>query len=150
MTTIGEVTEDAETFTLHEIFVCPSFARKLYPEQFDDCGLIIPGDRESECYGDDTVIPSQYWGTGEAGALAFFNDDVGGKPPFFENTSDDHFVVVVSVCILFVIIMLYLPNNFLCNRLQRTMTIAMAIRLSACHRQLCGLLQPSQWQPWPA
>jgi hypothetical protein len=97
--TLGERTEDGETFILHEISICSSFASDMYPEKFDECGMVIPGDRESECFGDDTVIPSQYWGTGEAGALAFFNDDVGGKPPFFENTDDDHFVVVVRLTI---------------------------------------------------
>ena len=105
--TLGERLDGLNTYTLHEISVCPSFAKKLYPEQFDECGLIIPGDRESECFGDDTVIPSQHWGTGEAGALAFMNDDVGGKPPFFENTDEDRFVVVVSGVIFLIFLQLF-------------------------------------------
>lgn len=94
--TLGERTEGSDTFVLHEISVCPSFATKLYPENFDKCGMVIFGSRASECFGDDTVIPSQHWGSGLQGAIAFLNDDVGGKPPYFENTSDDHFLVVVS------------------------------------------------------
>jgi hypothetical protein len=97
LTTLGQFTdENAATFNLHEISICPTFAEKLYPDQFDTCGMIIPGDRNSECFGDDTVIPSQHWGSGKEGVLNFLNDDTGGKPPFFENTDEDHFVVVVS------------------------------------------------------
>lgn len=95
MRTIGEFEEDSETFLLHEISICPSLVKKLYPEKFDECGLVVPATRENECEGDDTVVPSQYWGFGLEGALAFLNDDTGGKPPLFENQSDNRFVVVV-------------------------------------------------------
>ncbi len=96
MNSIGEVTEDGSTFNLYEIVVCDSLAKKLYPENFDKCGMVVPTTRSTECLGDGTVVPSQYWGYGEEGVLNFLNDDAAGKPPFFEN-STDRFIVVVSL-----------------------------------------------------
>jgi hypothetical protein len=77
--------------------ICEDFAKKLAPEHFDDCGLIVPATRSSECPGSGDVIPSAYWGTGLEGALAFLNDDAGGKPPMFENATSERFVVKVSL-----------------------------------------------------
>ena len=58
--------------------------------------MIIPGERGNVCEGDDTVVPSEHWGTGWDGILAFLNDDVGGKPPLFTNSDEERFQVVVS------------------------------------------------------
>ena len=57
--------------------------------------MIVPTTRASDCLGDGTVIPSQYWGSGEAGVLNFLNDDAGGKPPNFENSDTDSFQFTV-------------------------------------------------------
>lgn len=43
--------EDSETIT-----VCPNFARKIDPANFDDCGLLLPGERGDICSGDDVVF----------------------------------------------------------------------------------------------
>lgn len=83
-------------YTLYNISICRSIAKDVYPEAFDDCGMIIPGERGNVCEGDDTVIPSEQWGTGEEGVLAFLNDDVGGKPPLFTNSDEERFQVVLS------------------------------------------------------
>ena len=46
-----EFTDDAsETIT-----VCPDFVRKVDPLNFEDCGLLLPGERGDICAGDDVV-----------------------------------------------------------------------------------------------
>jgi hypothetical protein len=95
LTNLGDFEDDEGNYTLYEISICNDLAKKLYPENFDKCGLVIPGERGDICSDDDTVIPSQYWGKGEEGVLAFLNDDVGGKPPLFTNSEEERFVVTV-------------------------------------------------------
>jgi hypothetical protein len=64
--------------------------------------MIVPGERGNVCEGDDTVVPSEQWGSGVVGVLAFLNDDMGGKPPLFTNSDEERFQVVVRtmrVCV---------------------------------------------------
>lgn len=96
MNNLGTKKDDEGEFTLYEILICDELAKKLYPENFDTCGFLIPGERGNICSDDDTVIPSQHWGRGEEGLLNFLNDDVGGKPPLFENSTEERFTVRVS------------------------------------------------------
>ena len=42
--------ESTETIT-----VCPNFVRTVDPANFDDCGLLLPGERGDICSGDDVV-----------------------------------------------------------------------------------------------
>lgn len=88
--------DSGSNYTLYSIVVCESLVRLLYPENFDDCGLVIPTERGEDCAGDDTVVPSEYWGSGEEGALNFLNDETGGKPPLFIDEDDVRYRVIVS------------------------------------------------------
>mmetsp|Transcript_2313 Transcript_2313/g.3555 ORF Transcript_2313/g.3555 Transcript_2313/m.3555 type:complete len:234 (-) Transcript_2313:122-823(-) len=88
--------DDGGPYEQYEIHVCSDFAKLLYPENFDDCGLIIPGERGNICSDDDTVMPSTYWGKGKDGAENFLNDDVGGKPPLFTDGDTEKFKVVID------------------------------------------------------
>lgn len=81
----------------------------LYPENFDDCGMVVPTERGSVCLGDGTVRPSDYWGSGEDGALNFLNDETGGKPPHFADSDTEKFQVVVSN---FIFELFYIFNIF--------------------------------------
>lgn len=83
-------------YTLYSIVICENLIRLLYPENFDDCGLVVPAARGDNCAGDDTVRPSDYWGSGEDGALNFLNDEAGGKPPFFSDDDNVKYRVIVS------------------------------------------------------
>jgi hypothetical protein len=83
-------------YTLYNIVLCESLVRLLYPENFDDCGLVVPSSRGEICLGDGTVRPSDYWGSGEEGALNFLNDETGGKPPLFADDDGVKFRVIVS------------------------------------------------------
>ncbi len=67
----------------------------MYPENFDDCGMVVPTERGAECLGDGTVRPSDYWGSGHDGVLNFLNDEAGGKPPEFADSDTIKFRVVV-------------------------------------------------------
>lgn len=84
-------------YTLYNITLCSSIVKDIFPESFDDCGMVVPGERGNVCEGDDTVIPSVHWGTGMEGVLAFLNDDMGGKPPLFTNSDEERFQVVVRL-----------------------------------------------------
>jgi hypothetical protein len=86
-------------YTLYSIVLCENLVRLLYPENFDDCGMVVPTSRGEECLGDDTVRPSDYWGSGEEGALNFLNDETGGKPPLFSDDDGVKFRVIVSLCL---------------------------------------------------
>ena len=88
--------DSGSNYTLYSIVVCESLVRLLYPENFDDCGLVIPTARGEDCAGDDTVVPSEYWGSGEEGALNFLNDETGGKPPLFSDDDEVRYRVIVS------------------------------------------------------
>lgn len=81
--------------------------------------MVVPTERGSVCLGDGTVRPSDYWGSGEDGALNFLNDETGGKPPEFADSDTEKFQVIVSsftfiflfyffLIILFLIILNYL------------------------------------------
>ena len=77
----------------------------LYPENFNDCGMVVPAQRGSVCLGDGTIRPTEYWGSGEAGALIFLNDENGGKPPEFANSNTEKFQVVVSFKFILIFIL---------------------------------------------
>mmetsp|Transcript_2938 Transcript_2938/g.4454 ORF Transcript_2938/g.4454 Transcript_2938/m.4454 type:complete len:226 (+) Transcript_2938:77-754(+) len=70
------------------ITLCSGIAFDADPANFDDCGIVIPGNRGELCSGDDGIIPSNYYapgGTTRDRLLEFFNDEVGGIPPYFED-----------------------------------------------------------------
>jgi hypothetical protein len=102
-------------YTLYNISICSSIVKDIYPEHFDDCGMIVPGERGNVCEGDDTVVPSEHWGTGIEGVLAFLNDDMGGKPPLFTNSDEEHFQVVVRDTLFYYTIILMSFGHTLCK-----------------------------------
>ena len=76
-----------------QISLCPSFASQIRLSSFDECGFVRVEERGNDCAGDDTIIPSTFYGNS---LLAFLNDDRGGKPPFFENGDLNVTVVIAS------------------------------------------------------
>jgi hypothetical protein len=108
-------------YTLYSLVICESLVRLLYPENFDDCGFVVPTARGDDCAGDDTVIPSEYWGSGEEGALNFLNDEAGGKPPLFWDDDEVRYQVIVSPPSF--------VSSFLMNSVGRS-TIPMAIAVT--------------------
>jgi len=59
--------------------ICKSFAEKIAPTHFDECGLLKVTERGMPALGDDAVFPSIEWD----GYESFLNDQCGAKPPFF-------------------------------------------------------------------
>ena len=59
--------------------ICQSFAEKVAPSHFDECGLLKVTERGMPALGDDAVFPSIEWD----GYESFLNDQCGAKPPFF-------------------------------------------------------------------
>jgi len=87
----SEIPSPNKTF---EIRICAYLAVMLFPESFK-CSLNVPVNRNYQCLGANTQVPSIYWGTGINGTLNFLGDDTGGKPPFFENSPGITYKIVV-------------------------------------------------------
>mmetsp|Transcript_34058 Transcript_34058/g.53232 ORF Transcript_34058/g.53232 Transcript_34058/m.53232 type:complete len:239 (+) Transcript_34058:70-786(+) len=72
---------NASTGSPGEIRICSQLANSIDLTTFDDCSMVRVEERGDDCGGDDTVIPSLYWGN----VSNFLNDSSAGKPIYYED-----------------------------------------------------------------
>lgn len=78
----------------YEIRICNWLAQKVAPQLFS-CAINLATNRSLPCAGSGPVDALKQWGSGLNGISKFLNDDVGAKPPLFEDTYANNFYVTI-------------------------------------------------------
>jgi len=48
--------------------ICSNLAKKVKPDEFDECGMVMVAERGDLCGGDDVIVPGDQWPTEEGDA----------------------------------------------------------------------------------